>query len=78
MGERSAYAPGTFCWADLGAPDPDSAQAFYGELFGWRAELTPGGYWMLTLDGRNVAGMFELPEGTRRPGSTTCRSRTPT
>jgi predicted enzyme related to lactoylglutathione lyase len=63
MGQRTEYTPGTFCWADLGAPDPDSAEAFYGELFGWRAEITPGGYWMLTLDGRNVAGLFDLPQG---------------
>jgi predicted enzyme related to lactoylglutathione lyase len=63
MGERSAYAPGTFCWADMGSADPDATQAFYGGLFGWTAEPTPGGYWMLTLGGHNVAGLFALPEG---------------
>jgi uncharacterized protein len=63
MAERDSYTPGAFCWADVGSPDPEAAQEFYGSLFGWTAEVTPGGYWMLTLRGRNVAGMFALPEG---------------
>ena len=29
MGERDSYAPGTFCWADLGTTDADAAKAFY-------------------------------------------------
>jgi uncharacterized protein len=62
MGERTGFAPGTFCWADLGARNPEGAQRFYGELFGWTAEITPGGYWMLTLEGKNVAGLFAAPE----------------
>jgi predicted enzyme related to lactoylglutathione lyase len=62
MGERTAYAPGTFCWTDLGARDPEGAQRFYGELLGWTAEITPGGYWMWTLDGKNVTGLFAAPE----------------
>ena len=61
MGERSAYAPGTFCWADVAGTDLEAQQRFYEQLLGWRAEVTPGGYWMLTLDGRSVAGMFEPP-----------------
>jgi uncharacterized protein len=66
MAERSEYAPGTFCWADVGAAE--GRQQFYEQLFGWTAEPTPGGYWMLTLRGRNVAGMFEPPEDAGPPG----------
>ena len=37
VGERSSYAPGTFCWAELGTVDPQGATAFYVGLFGWDA-----------------------------------------
>jgi predicted enzyme related to lactoylglutathione lyase len=62
VAERTEYTPGTFCWADVGGADPDAQQRFYERLLGWTAELTPGGYWMMTLGGKNVAGMFEPPE----------------
>ena len=38
MGERESYAPGTFCWADLGTTDVEAATAFSGEVFGWEAD----------------------------------------
>jgi predicted enzyme related to lactoylglutathione lyase len=56
------YAPGTFCWADLGTPDATAAKRFYTSLFGWTAEdrpMSPGvSYTMLTLDGRAVAALY--------------------
>jgi predicted enzyme related to lactoylglutathione lyase len=61
MSERTSYQPGTPSWIDLGSPDPKGAAAFYGGLFGWKAEFDPrpeaGGYGMFTLDGKNVAGI---------------------
>lgn len=60
MGERTAYAPGTFCWADLGTTDPDAARAFYGGLLGWEGEPGGpelGGYAVMTLDGAEAAGI---------------------
>jgi uncharacterized protein len=61
MSERRTYAPGTPSWVDLGSPDPAAAAAFYGDLFGWKAEMSPdpeaGGYGLFTLRGRNVAGL---------------------
>jgi predicted enzyme related to lactoylglutathione lyase len=62
MPEVSEYAPGTPSWVDLASPDPDAAANFYGGLFGWDAiETGPveetGGYRMLQLGGRNVAGL---------------------
>jgi hypothetical protein len=57
-----SYAPGTFCWADLGTPDADAAKRFYTALFGWSAEDRPMGpgafYTMLTLSGRAVAALY--------------------
>jgi uncharacterized protein len=69
MGERSSYTPGTFCWADLGTSDPDAATAFYGALFGWETKRGPHEvYSMLTLGGRNVAGLYRPPDDQPPPG----------
>jgi predicted enzyme related to lactoylglutathione lyase len=57
------YAPGTFCWADLGTPDAAAATRFYTALFGWTAEDRPMGpdasYTMLHADGRAVAALYQ-------------------
>ena len=56
MGERSDYASGTFCFADVGTTDRPRAAEFYGELFGWNAEPTMGEYTMFTLRGAARGG----------------------
>ena len=72
MGERESYAPGAFCWVDLGTTDAAGAKAFYGRLFGWAAEDMPAGdgatYTMLRLDGRDVAALYEQGEDERGAG----------
>jgi predicted enzyme related to lactoylglutathione lyase len=69
MGERDSYAPGTFCWADLGTTDAAAAQEFYTGLFGWEAEPLPAGeggvYVMFRLGGRDVAALYEMGESER-------------
>jgi predicted enzyme related to lactoylglutathione lyase len=61
MPEPTSYAPGTPSWVDIGTPDAEATIAFYGGLFGWTAEMDPrpeaGGYGMLLLDGKRVAGI---------------------
>jgi hypothetical protein len=62
MGSHRTYEAGTPSWVDLGTPDVDGAARFYGGLFGWTAVQTTdapeaGGYRMLRLDGRDVAGL---------------------
>jgi predicted enzyme related to lactoylglutathione lyase len=67
MSERTEYANGEFCWAELVSPDVDASARFYGELLGWereRYEPDPEGYWYLRHDGRLVAGL----EGIRAEG----------
>lgn len=54
MGARTEYAPGTFCWTDLGTTDVDGAKAFYTGLFGWEADDMPVG------DGDFTYTMFRL------------------
>jgi uncharacterized protein len=73
MGERTQYAPGTFCWTDLSTTDQDAAKAFYGGLFGWQAEDMPVdenvAYSMMRLDGRDVAAIAPQPPPQREAGA---------
>jgi predicted enzyme related to lactoylglutathione lyase len=72
MGERESYAPGTFCWVDLGTTDAEGAQAFYARLFGWEVEAMPVGggqtYSMARLGGRDVAAIYEQGAEERAAG----------
>jgi predicted enzyme related to lactoylglutathione lyase len=69
MGERDAYSPGTFCWADLGTTDATAAREFYTGLFGWEPESLPAGeggvYVMFRRDGRDTAALYEMGETER-------------
>ena len=70
MGERDSYAPGTFCWADIGTNDADAAKAFYTSVFGWEAVDSPAGdagtYTTFKLDGREVAALYEMGDEERK------------
>jgi predicted enzyme related to lactoylglutathione lyase len=61
------YIPGVPCWIDTTQPDPDSAAAFYSELFGWEVEnvMPPGAptYYIARLRGLDVGGISALPPG---------------
>ena len=59
MPERTSYKPGTPCWVDLSTPDLGAAIGFYRELFGWTEREVPGGYRLLLLRDRPVAGAIE-------------------
>lgn len=67
VGERTSYAPGVFCWTDLGTTDPAGAVAFYSGLFGWEPVEMPGGggYTLMRLDGADVCGLHGLPADVR-------------
>jgi hypothetical protein len=66
MTELTSYAPGTFCWLDLGTGDPKREIAFYTQLLGVTAKDLPAGegavYTMLQLRGLDVAAIYELGE----------------
>ncbi|MEV3987949.1 VOC family protein [Streptomyces sp. NPDC049837] len=67
------YLTGSPNWVDLGTPDLQGAEAFYGALFGWRfrsAGPEAGGYGMFQLDGRTVAGGMTVPPDQAPPGWT--------
>jgi predicted enzyme related to lactoylglutathione lyase len=62
IGARLVNTPGAFCWNELATPDLDSAQDFYGQLFGWRAEPFEGGsmrYLLITNGDATNGGMRE-------------------
>jgi uncharacterized protein len=52
--------PGALCWNEVGTHDPEAAQGFYGELFGWTFDLIPGielEYWTIKNGDRANGGM---------------------
>jgi predicted enzyme related to lactoylglutathione lyase len=68
MPERNGYLAGVPCWVDTSQPDPETAVAFYGGLFGWDFEDamppgSPGKYFIARLRGRDVAAVGSQPEG---------------
>lgn len=66
-----SYAPGMFCWADLGTPDAYAATRFYTALFGWTADPLPTGpstsYTMLHVNGRSVAALYQQEASAAGP-----------
>ena len=64
MQESPTYAPGTFCWVELGTTDGEAAKKFYTELFGWTFTDNPIGpdmvYTMLKQDGKDVGALYQM------------------
>lgn len=64
MQETPDYAPGTFCWVELGTTDSASAKKFYSGLFGWTTDDRPVGpgmvYTMLNLDGKGAGALYQM------------------
>jgi uncharacterized protein len=69
MSQRSHYPPGTPCWVDVLAADPQAELRFYADLFGWSfigpgpMANTGGKYFVAQVRGRDVAGVSSLPPG---------------
>ena len=72
MGQRSEYAPGTFCWVELSTPDQQAAKIFYGSLFGWGSDDRPvgeGAYYAIQMLGdKPVAAISDQPAAQRDAG----------
>jgi hypothetical protein len=76
MSERSSYAPGTPSWVDLGTPDQDAAEQFYGPLFGWTFDPgenpeETGGYRTALLREKAVGGTMRLMQEGQPPAWST-------
>ncbi len=65
MAHMDRYEAGRPNWIDLSTTDPEAAQAFYAEVFGWEFEAndTGGGppYFIGHLGDRRVAGLMQQP-----------------
>jgi predicted enzyme related to lactoylglutathione lyase len=60
IGAQLVNAPGAMNWNDLITPDPDGAERFYGELFGWTFEDVPDaqGYRVIKNGDRENGGVL--------------------
>ncbi|MFG2113541.1 VOC family protein [Streptomyces sp. NPDC048718] len=70
MTEATRRTPGTPCWVSLMVHGLDATQEFYATLFGWEFEPGPqqlGPYVRALLDGREVAGIGQLPPDRHLP-----------
>jgi len=59
---------GAFSWSELITPDPAAAAAFYGSLFGWKAEAMPmgdGHYTVVKAGEAAVGGIMAPPTGAQ-------------
>ncbi|MDQ4071681.1 MAG: VOC family protein [Actinomycetota bacterium] len=55
--------PGSVAWHQCNTRDPDSALAFYRQVFGWESEKVDTGgtdYWQLSSDGATVGGLLRM------------------
>jgi predicted enzyme related to lactoylglutathione lyase len=69
IGATRVNDPGCLTWNDLGTRDPEAAERFYTELFGWTFQNVAEGYWTIANDGRPNGGMRtqaeqEVADGT--------------
>lgn len=64
---------GDFSWHELATTDPESAFAFYHELFGWEKtdamDMGPGMgvYQMFGARGQTLGGIYRIPSGAPQP-----------
>jgi uncharacterized protein len=70
IGATVVNGPGALSLNQLNTSDPERAQEFYRDLFGWRSEAVAGGdqpYWGIFIDERLNGGMMQLPPGAPMP-----------
>jgi uncharacterized protein len=61
MSERDRYPAGVPCWVETLQADPEAAQRFYSELFGWEL-VGDRDYAVARQRGLDVAGIARLPD----------------
>jgi predicted enzyme related to lactoylglutathione lyase len=58
------WSHGTFHWNELMTRNVAQAKKFYADTLGWGFEAMPmgdgGTYWLATIDGEPVAGLFDI------------------
>ena len=64
-GSAVVNEPGSFTWNDLQTTDPEAAQGFYRDLFGWEIAETEGAggaYFTISNGGRMNGGLMRSPQ----------------
>ncbi len=59
--DTGAHRAGTPCWVVLVTPDTDRTGPFYAGLFGWSQPKPDAGFDTVECEGREVAGVLQLP-----------------
>jgi predicted enzyme related to lactoylglutathione lyase len=70
IGAEVVNGPGALTLNQLNSSDPEAAERFYGELFGWSFRKVPDTdtpYWGIYRDGTLNGGMMPLPPGSPAP-----------
>ena len=70
IGAEVVNGPGALSLNQLNTTDPETAQRFYTDLFGWRFEGVEGGpapYYGIYRDDRLNGGMMQMPPGQPAP-----------
>jgi predicted enzyme related to lactoylglutathione lyase len=70
IGAQVVNGPGALSLNQLNTSDPEAAQSFYSDLFGWRIEQVSGTetpYWGVYRGERLNGGMMPLPPGAPAP-----------
>ncbi|HEY7453576.1 MAG TPA: VOC family protein [Thermoleophilaceae bacterium] len=70
IGAEVVNGHGALSLNQLNSSDPEAAERFYGDLFGWRVEQvsdTETLYWGIYVGERLNGGMMQLPEGSPAP-----------
>ena len=70
IGAEMVNGPGALSLNQLNTSDPEAAERFYSELFGWRFEKVPDTetqYWGIYRGDRLNGGMMPLPPGAPMP-----------
>jgi uncharacterized protein len=70
IGAQVVNGPGALSLNQLNTSDPEAAQSFYSDLFGWRIEQVSGtetAYWGVYRGERLNGGMMPLPPGAPAP-----------
>ncbi len=62
--EIAAPAGNPICHFEFLVPDPEKTKAFYGKIFAWKFQSTPGGeYQMIQTGSWPFGGLMKKPEG---------------
>jgi uncharacterized protein len=71
--ENSRNKHGMFSWNELITTDPEGAKEFYGQLFGWKAQVWPMGensYSIVKAGDTDAGGIMAVPSHAKGMPST--------